>query len=207
METVRVLILADDPLARAGLSMQLAGQSLCEVVGEVSIAALLPEDIPAYNADVLLVDLGWDGSEADSLVQFTGENYPPIVALLPADMDASGLFAKAVTGVFARDSDPAQLAAALLAASQSTIVLDPVFAEVLPVSSAETGDLDEPLTPREIEVLQLIAEGLSNRAIALELDISAHTVKFHINALLGKLNAQSRTEAVVRAARLGIIYL
>ncbi|MBI1880571.1 MAG: response regulator transcription factor, partial [Chloroflexi bacterium] len=63
------------------------------------------------------------------------------------------------------------------------------------------------LTPRELEVLQLLAEGLPNKAIARRLDISDHTVKFHVNAILSKLSAQSRTDAVVRATRLGLILL
>jgi DNA-binding NarL/FixJ family response regulator len=65
----------------------------------------------------------------------------------------------------------------------------------------------EDLTPRELEVLGLLAEGLPNKAIGLRLGISEHTVKFHVNAVLGKLGAQSRTEAVVRATRLGLILL
>jgi two-component system, NarL family, nitrate/nitrite response regulator NarL len=63
------------------------------------------------------------------------------------------------------------------------------------------------LTPREIEVLQLVAEGFPNKQIALQLGISEHTVKFHIDAILGKLGAHSRTEAVTRAARLGLLVL
>ena len=65
----------------------------------------------------------------------------------------------------------------------------------------------EDLTPREREVLRLLAEGLPNKAIARQLGISEHTVKFHVNAILGKLAVASRTEAVVRATRLGLIPL
>jgi DNA-binding NarL/FixJ family response regulator len=65
----------------------------------------------------------------------------------------------------------------------------------------------EALTPREQEVLQLLAEGLPNKTIADSLHISEHTVKFHVNAILSKLGAQSRTEAVVRATRLGLLLL
>ena len=65
----------------------------------------------------------------------------------------------------------------------------------------------EELTPRELQVLQRIAEGDSNKEIAHRLGISEHTVKFHVNSILAKLNAQSRTEAVVRATRLGLIFL
>jgi DNA-binding NarL/FixJ family response regulator len=67
--------------------------------------------------------------------------------------------------------------------------------------------LIEDLTGREREVLGLMAEGMSNKTIALRLEISEHTVKFHVNAILRKLGAQSRTEAVVRATRLGLILL
>ena len=67
--------------------------------------------------------------------------------------------------------------------------------------------LAEELTPRETEVLELMADGLTNKAIAQRLGISDHTVKFHVNAILGKLGAQSRTEAVVRATRLGLLFL
>ena len=63
------------------------------------------------------------------------------------------------------------------------------------------------MTRRELEVLQLVAEGLPNKSIADRLDISEHTVKFHVNAIMGKLGAQSRTEAVTRATRMGLILL
>ena len=73
----------------------------------------------------------------------------------------------------------------------------------LPVADA----LVEPLTPREAEVLQLLAEGLTNRRIAERLGISEHTAKFHVNAILGKLGARSRSEAIAQAARLGLLLL
>jgi DNA-binding NarL/FixJ family response regulator len=74
-------------------------------------------------------------------------------------------------------------------------------------SPAEPDAPVEPLTPREVEVLQLLAEGLSNKLLGSRLGISEHTAKFHVNAILGKLGAQGRTDAVVRAARMGLILL
>jgi two-component system nitrate/nitrite response regulator NarL len=71
---------------------------------------------------------------------------------------------------------------------------------------ADFGPVEE-LTPRELEVLRLMAEGLPNKTVALRLGISEHTVKFHVNAILGKLGVSSRTEAVVHATRLGLILL
>jgi DNA-binding CsgD family transcriptional regulator len=70
-----------------------------------------------------------------------------------------------------------------------------------------TVDDDIPLTPRELEVLTLLAEGLSNKAIARRLGISVHTAKFHVGALMDKLDAVGRTDAVAHAVRRGVIYL
>ncbi|MEX1019026.1 MAG: response regulator transcription factor, partial [Litorilinea sp.] len=102
-----------------------------------------------------------------------------------------------------------QLTAALHAASVGLRVLGP---ELLPPrvgefspDAIESEQTVEPLTPREMDVLQLLAQGLPNKSIARELAVSEHTVKFHMNSILSKLNAQSRTEAVVNAGRAGII--
>jgi two-component system, NarL family, nitrate/nitrite response regulator NarL len=87
-------------------------------------------------------------------------------------------------------------------------VLDPALAGALVAARTELPALPvEALTPREVDVLRLLGEGLPNKAIARRLGISEHTVKFHVNAILGKLGASSRTEAVVRATRLGLILL
>ena len=102
------------------------------------------------------------------------------------------------------------MVAALQAALHGVAVLDPEFVTAvlppMPLAAETLPELVE-LTPREQEVLTLLAEGLTNKAIAHQLAISDHTVKFHVNAILGKLNAQSRTEAVVQATRLGLLLL
>ena len=75
------------------------------------------------------------------------------------------------------------------------------------MANAEPQQLYEALTPRELEVLEALAQGLSNRAIAAQLGISEHTVKFHISSIFGKLGAENRTDAVRRGVRLGLIAL
>ncbi len=91
------------------------------------------------------------------------------------------------------------------------MVLDDSFAAALLRGVRDTPpavpDLPESLTPRESEVLQLLSQGLANKAIAQRLGISDHTVKFHVNAILGKLAVQSRGEAIVQAVRLGLVAL
>ena len=107
-----------------------------------------------------------------------------------------------------RQSSPDVIIAALDAMAAGLSVIDPQLSALL---GAAGGAVDEmmpsPLTAREQEVLRHLARGLTNRAIALELGITQHTVKFHVNAIMSKLEAQSRTEAVVRATQLGLIAL
>ncbi len=112
------------------------------------------------------------------------------------------------TRPFLAPVDPATLAAAFRCTAAGLYVLSPHFADDIPAVRSEALSAPiEPLTEREREVLQLMAEGLANRAIARRLDISEHTVKFHANAIFGKLDVQSRTEAVVRATRAGLIHI
>ncbi len=153
-------------------------------------------------------DVGWNPPTelASDLAQVT-DRYPTIV-LLPDTTLADATRAAGAQGLLLRDTDLEPLVAALLAASAGLVVLDPSLAPQPPRSgSGPVESLPERLTPRETEVLQLLADGLSNRQIAVQLEISPHTVKFHVNAILGKLDAQSRTEAVVRATRLGLVIL
>lgn len=200
---LRVLIVADDPLARRGLALLLDDVPGCTVV-----AASSSQDPPAGGADVIVWDLGWDPPDGLALEGVTGfSTAVPLVMLLPEGFDPAAVQAAGVMGYLRRDLDAERLAAALVAAAQGLVVLDPEYALALLPESAAPLEFSEALTPREHEVLQLLAEGLSNRAIGHRLGISEHTVKFHVNAILGKLGAQSRTEAVVQATRLGLILL
>lgn len=215
---LRVLIIADDPLVRAGLATLLADQPGLIVTGRIAAAADLSAQLDIYRPDVLLFDLGWDPSAPrpgsnpaattlETLADLRDAGLP-IVALLPDETYYNQAWTAGARSLLLRNAEPEKLQAALLAVGQGLIVLDPgLTAAVLPTPEADLPHLADPLTPRELEVLQLLAEGLPNKAIARRLDISDHTVKFHVNAILSKLNAQSRTDAVVRATRLGLILL
>jgi two-component system nitrate/nitrite response regulator NarL len=125
------------------------------------------------------------------------------VALLPDATQAADAWAAGARGLLLRSADAPHLLTAIKAVGQGLAVLDPALAGALPLDRPRPPTDD--LTPRERDVLRLLAEGLSNKGIAQRLSISDHTVKFHLNAILSKLNAQSRTEAVVTAIRLGLI--
>ena len=205
---VRILIVADDPLARTGLAAMLANQPGYTVVGQVSGDVEILAEVELYQPDVILWDLGWDPAPSlDRLVDL-GEVELPTVLLLPDPAQAADAWVSNVRGFLLRNTDANKLAAALSAAYQGLITIEPRLTDsLLPDIQAHPPTLVEALTPRELDVLQLLAKGLPNKTIALRLDISDHTVKFHVNAIMSKLNAQSRTEAVVRATQLGLILL
>ncbi len=204
---VRLLIIADDPLARAGLAALLAGAPAVTVAGQSSADADLDAVLTAFLPDALLWDLGWtpEGS-VTALHCFTAVQPTPVVALLAVETLAESVRAAGVRGLLPRTSGAGPMAAALQAAVQGLLVFDETLLPA-PVSIPPQVELVEPLSGRELEVLRHLAEGLSNKEIARALAISENTVKFHINAILGKLGAQSRTEAVVRATRAGLILL
>jgi two-component system nitrate/nitrite response regulator NarL len=206
MDEVRVLLVADDPLARTGLAALLAERDGCTVVGQVA-ADDLPTAPDVYRPDVVLWDLGWDsGAVPDGLADLAdpGDGGLPVVALLPDAALAPEVWRAGAHGLLPRHVDVGPLLAAMQAVACGLAVFDPVLAGAVPLARSADSPV-ESLTPREADVLRLLAEGLPNKTIAHRLDISEHTVKFHINAILGKLGAPSRTAAVVQAIRLGLI--
>lgn len=207
---LRLLLLGEDPLARAGLASSLGEQLECEVVGQVDQQYGASEAMAMYRPEVVVWDLGWgepDGSGLPPSLDYV-EAGAAVVALLTGTQGAAELWNLGVKGLLPRQATGASIAAAAAAVAQGLVVVAPSFAGQIPwLSDAPDGLPVEDLTSRELEVLQHLAEGLPNKTIALRLDISEHTVKFHVNAILRKLQAQSRTEAVVQATRLGLILL
>jgi DNA-binding NarL/FixJ family response regulator len=137
----------------------------------------------------------------------------PAFVLLAHSEDAAAMAGGLRAGVRAlvpHDATAHEIVAAIQAAAQGLIVLHPDMLASLQIaepSRRPPADLDTFLTPREIEVLRMLAEGLANKNIAFRLGISEHTVKFHITSLFAKLNASSRAEAVAIGMRQGLILL
>ena len=135
----------------------------------------------------------------------------PIIALVSEGASRQQVWNAGIRGLLPRDSAPDAIAAALVAArAELTIAVGGTLGSGARLDAADDVDHTDPaqsLTAREREVLSLMAEGLPNKSIAARLEISEHTVKFHVNAILGKLGAQSRTEAVVLATRSGLLHL
>ena len=207
MATVRVFVVGDDPLARSGVAAMFADGPLASVVAQAAGSEGVVAAAEDAGADVVVWDLGLDPTEAIQRLSGASRALPPVVALLAGPAVAAAVWAAGARGLLHRDAPSHRLEAAVLAVAAGATVLDDEAAERLLRRGVPGAGPVEALTPRELEVLRLLAEGYPNKAVAARLEVSENTVKFHVNAVLGKLGAQSRTEAVMRATRLGLIPL
>jgi two-component system, NarL family, response regulator YdfI len=211
---IRVFIVAASPLARAGLENLLAARDF-EVVGGNGTLETLADQLSDAAPDVILIDTTGEPFESSLESILASGLASDVSVVILGDGMTPGTSAEALrAGIRAAlpgDISPEQLAAALQAVASGLLVLHPSHAnEGLPASSAPPRALDElaeSLTRRELEVLQMVATGLSNKEIAARLTISEHTVKFHVASILGKLGAGSRTEAVSLGIRRGLVLL
>jgi two-component system, NarL family, response regulator YdfI len=211
---IRVFIVAASSLARTGLQ-NLFGSRDVEVVGSAPDFESFSSQWPDIETDIVLIEASGEQSEAmmDSLAasQIASE----VTLMILSDELRPRWIAEAlragVRAVLPSDMSPDQLVAALEAAVAGLIVTHPAEVEAMfPTAGAASrplADLVEPLTPRESEVLQMLASGLANKEIAARLSISEHTVKFHVASIFGKFGVGSRTEAVSFGIRRGLVLL
>ena len=198
---IRVYILAPTPMARTGLRA-IVEENGARVVGDGDGSAmpdLTEVDVVLVNGDELLEEV------ADAVTEGGART---LVVIAEDDRSIRTLQELSLRGwgILTPDAAPEELEAAVAAVARGLIVLPRSLTErVLHSTAAE--DLDEPLTNREREVLELLAQGLSNKLIAQRLHISEHTVKFHISSLYAKLRVSGRAEAVSRGARYGLLSL
>jgi two-component system nitrate/nitrite response regulator NarL len=203
-EELRVLVVSDDPLARTGLALLLREGGGLILAGQAGV----DDDWPNPDPDALVWDLGLGLHLGLERLRRLEPEAPPVIAIVADEGDAREALEAGARAVLLRDAGGESLAAAIRAAVQGLVVLDGSFAaDLLRDAPDPPAELVESLTPREAEVLQLLTQGLPNKGIAQRLGISDHTVKFHVNAILGKLGVQSRGEAIVQAVRLGLVTL
>ena len=206
---MRVVISSSNPLARAGLAALLGEQELPEVVAQVDPGEAAATTVES-DAAVLLHDIGGADTDALDLLADLVEALPgiPVVAVSGPPGKARAAMAMGAAGAVGSESSGPTLVAALHAAISGLSFLPRGEADFLlggPGGHAPSDLPVEALTPRELDVLQLLASGMTTRRIAHALEISEHTVKFHVTSILGKLGASTRAEAVARAAGLGLI--
>jgi two-component system, NarL family, response regulator YdfI len=192
---IRILVCASSALARAGLAAIVRGDSRLTFAGEASPLEL-ERSIASYDPDVVL-------EQRDGIADIARF---PTVALVDDPRaawanDQSGPSDQGAHAILARDTSPDEIVAAIVAVAAGLVAVQPRALVPARVPGGER------LTAREVEVLGELARGVPNKAIAARLEISEHTVKFHIASLFAKLGAASRTEAVTQGIRRGLIML
>ncbi len=204
---IRVLIVSAYQAMRAGLRAMLDGHDGLLVVGE---AAALGDggEVELSAVDIVVAQI--DNEAAAAEIQEASAQVPLVLLARRAE-SLAGAFETggAPRGYLVEPASAEEIAATIAAVAQGLIVLHPatVHEREQPRFTAAMSEGTSALTPREQEVLALVAAGLPNKGIALQLKISEHTVKFHVGAILGKLGAASRTEAVTLAVRGGMLPL
>jgi DNA-binding NarL/FixJ family response regulator len=209
---IRVLVKASSPIARAGLeSLLQAHPALGLVEDSFGDARGIEAESPP---DVLLVEAETLADPAAREAMDWAVAGGPVVLLVhnPATEAVREALRAGVKAVLPSGLAGPEIVAAIEAAATGLVVLDATGIETLlraasPALSGGSEALVEALTPREVEVLQLLASGLGNKEIASRLEISEHTVKFHVASIMGKLGASSRTEAVTLGIRHGLIMI
>lgn len=194
-----------DPLVRSGLAALLASQPAVAVSGEATPGDGLRRTAKALAAEAAALDVGPGDGDANAIAELV-EAGVPVVALLAGESQAREMLGAGARGLLLRSSPALRIAMALCAVAAGLWAIDGLLGAGL-LRPLPADELSLPLTPRELEFLTLLAEGLPNRAIAERLGISERTAKFHASSVLAKLGAENRAEAIVRAARLGLVSL
>ena len=211
---IRVLLADDHEIVRLGLRAVLESADDIEVIGEVATAEAAIAAAQAGGIDVILMDLRFGpgvegtrlatGADATAEIKRTMEKPPHVLVVTNYDTDADilGAIEAGALGYLLKDAPPEELLAAVRSAAEGDSTLSPTVANRLMtrVRAPRTS-----LTPRELEVLKLVASGSSNREIGRTLLLSEATVKSHLVHIYDKLGVRSRTSAVAAARKQGVL--
>lgn len=211
---IKVLLADDHEIVRLGLRAILEEADDIEVVGEVATAEAAISAAQAGGIDVILMDLRFgagiegtrvmNGAMATAAIREAMDHPPKVLVVTNYDTDADilGAIEAGAVGYLLKDAPPAELTAAVRSAAEGDSALSPVVADRL-MTRVRTPRTS--LTPRELEVLQLVASGASNRQIGHDLMLSEATVKSHLVHIYDKLGVRSRTSAVAAAREQGVL--
>jgi two-component system, NarL family, response regulator LiaR len=211
--TIRILVADDHPVVRDGLLAMLGTQADFEIVGEASTGRELVERTLNLRPDVILTDLEMPEVDGVDAIRQLRASIPDlqVIVLTAFDTDERivGALQAGAKGYLLKGAPRNDIFNAIRVVSEGGSLLHPVVASKLlqHMSHAFDKPEGESLTEREMDVLKLLAQGKVNKEIAIALTITERTVKFHVSAIMGKLGAGNRTEAVAIAAQRGLISL
>lgn len=215
MRQIRVLLVDDDPLVREGLAMMLEGDGEITVVGQAGDGDEIPRGTSARSVDVVLMDLRMrrqGGLEATRRLREQADP-PEVIVLTTFDSDHNVLEALRLgaSGFLLKDSPPAAITGAIRAVAAGEPILSPAITRrLMDRAAADATDHARArrtlsaLTPRERQIVEALARGLSNAEIAAELHLSTATVKAHISRLFDKLGLNNRTQVALLAQDAGL---
>ena len=207
---IRVLLVDDHSVVREGLRMFLVMDPDLVVVGEASDGAEAIQVAQELRPDVILMDLLMPGMNGITAIKTIRSTLPDteviaLTSVLESEAVVGAIKAGAI-GYLLKDTQATELRKAIKAAASGQVQLSPQASTYL-LHSIRAPETHENLTDREMEVLRLLAQGESNKEIAHHLQVVEDTIKTHVRHILAKLSAQSRTQAVLSAVRLGLISL
>jgi DNA-binding NarL/FixJ family response regulator len=209
MRPIRLLIADDHPVVRDGLRAMLATQPDMELVGEAATGTQAVAQARALRPEVVLMDLQMPDLDGPAAIATLRERAPEVRVLVlttyGTDADITRAVAAGATGYLLKDAPREQLFAAIRSAARGEAVLSPSVATR--VLGRMRAPAEEALSPRELEILQAVARGLSNKDIGRQLYVSEATVKTHLLRVFSKLGVDDRTAAVTVALERGIIRL
>jgi NarL family two-component system response regulator LiaR len=212
MEPIRLVLVDDHHVVRRGLRSYLEAFPDLSVVGEASSGEQILEEVEHWLPDVVIMDLmmpgGVGGIETTRRIRAISPHTQVVV--LTAHTDEARVVAALRAGAIGyvrKDANPDLLLAAVRAAARGQSLLDPAIAGSVLQDLVRDTKVRHDLTEREMEVLRLLAHGLTNREIATELVVSEETVKTHVGNILAKLHLAHRTQAVIHALQQGLISL
>lgn len=210
-ETIRILVADDHEVVRNGLVAMLGTQPDFDVVGEAATGLEVIQQDARLNPDVILLDLEMpemDGVEALRRLRNAKPDIRVIVfTAFDTDERIVGAVQAGAQGYLLKGAPREELFRAIRVVSEGGSLLQPIVASKLLRQISQEQTQPDALTPREVDVLKLLAQGLQNKEIAAQLVITERTVKFYVSAILSKLGAGNRTEAVTIAAHRGLIKL
>ncbi len=205
--TIRLLLVDDHSVVRQGLRMFLSLDAELSIVGEAVNGAEAIQKAHDLQPDVILMDLMMPVMDGITAIGILRRDLPDIeiIALTSVLEDASVFNAMraGAAGYLLKDTEAEELCRAIKAAAAGQVQLSPQAAARL-LREVPAPDSPEQLTDRETDVLRLLAQGLANKEIAVELGIGEKTVKTHVSNILSKLGVVSRTQAALYAARIGL---
>jgi DNA-binding NarL/FixJ family response regulator len=205
-DPIRILVADDHPVVRDGLVAMLGTQPDFEVVGQAATGREVLSQVAALRPDVVLLDLEMPEMDGVEALQRLGQANSPVRVIVFTAFDSDERIVSAVQagaqGYLLKGAPREEVFQAVRVVHAGGSLLQPVVASKL---LRQVSDGFEPLTPRELEVLGLVAQGLPNKEIAARLTITVRTVKFYVSSIMAKLGAGNRTEAVAVAAQRGLI--